>query len=301
MRPTLLLRILAPCSLAAVLAVMVAVSVARRRFKGFDAFLIPLIPSFGWIALYLPLLFIGDDTPLRPVLLELGKALRLTMGLSWVLFCRVHYRLCLVGRGGLKGVPVAVAVTILNLAFYLAALVYPGLARYQAPTASFIVSATLFYAGFSAFMILRFTKLLEVSTWTGLVIAGISLVYHPLVALADFFNVGYYSFSHEYPAAMQVHPFYGLFLSAAIALGLLAALKRERRAAPERPPFGISALSSREREILELLLAGHAQKDMAEKLFLSLSTVKGHLSNIYAKLGVSGKNEALALLKKDRG
>jgi DNA-binding CsgD family transcriptional regulator len=48
-------------------------------------------------------------------------------------------------------------------------------------------------------------------------------------------------------------------------------------------------LSDREREVLELVAAGLSNEQIASRLYLSVRTVERHLSNVYAKLGVSGK------------
>jgi pimeloyl-ACP methyl ester carboxylesterase/DNA-binding CsgD family transcriptional regulator len=58
----------------------------------------------------------------------------------------------------------------------------------------------------------------------------------------------------------------------------------ERPAAPD-----LEDLSAREREVLELVAAGLSNEEIAERLVLSVRTVERHLSNIYAKLRVSGK------------
>ena len=52
-------------------------------------------------------------------------------------------------------------------------------------------------------------------------------------------------------------------------------------------------LSDREKEVLELLAAGFRNKEVAEKLFINLSTVKSHVYNIYQKLHVTSRVEAL--------
>lgn len=57
-------------------------------------------------------------------------------------------------------------------------------------------------------------------------------------------------------------------------------------------------LTRREKEIMLLLANGHANQDIADELFLSLSTVKSHISNIYGKLGVSTRKEALKKLRE---
>jgi DNA-binding NarL/FixJ family response regulator len=59
-------------------------------------------------------------------------------------------------------------------------------------------------------------------------------------------------------------------------------------AAPQ-PPVTISDFSVRELDVLELVAAGLGNEAIAERLSISARTVERHLSNVYAKLGVSGK------------
>ncbi|HZG88430.1 response regulator transcription factor [Paenibacillus sp.] len=52
-------------------------------------------------------------------------------------------------------------------------------------------------------------------------------------------------------------------------------------------------LSKRETEILQCLADGLSNEAIAEKLFLSMGTVKNYISNLYAKLDVAGRAEAV--------
>jgi DNA-binding NarL/FixJ family response regulator len=62
------------------------------------------------------------------------------------------------------------------------------------------------------------------------------------------------------------------------------------------------ALSSREKQILGLVVMGYMNSQIAEQLFLAESTVKSHLSSAFAKLGVRSRNEAVQLiLDPERG
>lgn len=54
------------------------------------------------------------------------------------------------------------------------------------------------------------------------------------------------------------------------------------------------SLTAREREVLQLLARGLRNKEIAARLFVSERTVNFHLANIYAKLHVSGRTEALS-------
>jgi DNA-binding NarL/FixJ family response regulator len=56
----------------------------------------------------------------------------------------------------------------------------------------------------------------------------------------------------------------------------------------------VEPLSQREIEVLELVAAGTTNREAAVKLFISEATVKSHLLNIYAKLGVSDRAAAVA-------
>lgn len=52
-------------------------------------------------------------------------------------------------------------------------------------------------------------------------------------------------------------------------------------------------LSNREKEIMQLVSAGLSNKEIAEKLFVSVSTVKTHINNIYKLMEVKNRREAI--------
>jgi LuxR family maltose regulon positive regulatory protein len=56
----------------------------------------------------------------------------------------------------------------------------------------------------------------------------------------------------------------------------------------------IEPLSEREREVLQLVAEGLTNREIASRLFLSLNTVKGHTRNIYGKLTVHSRTQAIA-------
>jgi NarL family two-component system response regulator LiaR len=59
-------------------------------------------------------------------------------------------------------------------------------------------------------------------------------------------------------------------------------------------------LTDREREVLNLVVQGNSNQHIAEKLFISLATVKAHISNILSKLQVSSRAEAIAYAIKHK-
>ena len=56
-------------------------------------------------------------------------------------------------------------------------------------------------------------------------------------------------------------------------------------------------LSEREQEVLNLLSMGHSNKQVAEKMFISMATVKSHIYSIYQKLHVNSRIDAINKFK----
>lgn len=55
-------------------------------------------------------------------------------------------------------------------------------------------------------------------------------------------------------------------------------------------------LSTREKQVLSLVVLGYMNSQIAQQLFLAESTVKSHLSSAFGKLGVRSRNEAVELI-----
>jgi LuxR family maltose regulon positive regulatory protein len=64
-----------------------------------------------------------------------------------------------------------------------------------------------------------------------------------------------------------------------------------------KPPFGLD-LSARELDTLKLIDKDLSNQEIADKLFISLNTVKTHLKNIYSKLEVDNRQKAVGEAKK---
>ena len=57
------------------------------------------------------------------------------------------------------------------------------------------------------------------------------------------------------------------------------------------------ALTSRELDLLRLLCQGKANQDLAGELYVSINTIKTHLKNLYLKLGVESRAEAIVKIQ----
>jgi DNA-binding NarL/FixJ family response regulator len=88
----------------------------------------------------------------------------------------------------------------------------------------------------------------------------------------------------------------------ALARRARVTLDAEREAAGAAPepadPLARFGLTSREREILQLIAAGLSNGQIATELFISPKTASVHVSRILAKLGVSGRVEAAAVVHR---
>lgn len=57
-------------------------------------------------------------------------------------------------------------------------------------------------------------------------------------------------------------------------------------------------LTNREFQILKLIVLGYSNADIADQLFLSLSTIKTHVSNLYVKMNVKNRFQAITKAKR---
>ena len=82
---------------------------------------------------------------------------------------------------------------------------------------------------------------------------------------------------------------------------------RLTRPRPTRAPipfvFNVSemqrlGISKREHDVLELIANGHSNQEIADKLFVSVNTIKTHTSNLFLKLEVSRRTQAIQKAKE---
>jgi ATP/maltotriose-dependent transcriptional regulator MalT len=89
-------------------------------------------------------------------------------------------------------------------------------------------------------------------------------------------------------------------------LGIWAGLRLTRpKIIRDSGPFTVDeanleklGISKREYEVLELMAAGLSNQEIAEKLFVSTSTVKTHVSNVLAKLDARRRTQAIQQAKE---
>ena len=80
----------------------------------------------------------------------------------------------------------------------------------------------------------------------------------------------------------------------------LLRLVHERFVAPTAVPDDTTALTRRELEVLRLMAGGANTKALAERLHVSPATIRNHAQNIFAKLGVHSRLEAVAYATQHR-
>ncbi|MGW6527124.1 response regulator transcription factor [Streptomyces venezuelae] len=123
--------------------------------------------------------------------------------------------------------------------------------------------------------------------------------------VADALAAGAAGFFLKDAAARELVP--GVLLLAAGGSALSSRVMRSLRATPpppgpgrgaaaDRAP-GRGALTGRERDVLDLLATGMTNAQIAERLLLSRSTVKDHVSSVLAKLGASNRIQAAVLAR----
>ena len=82
------------------------------------------------------------------------------------------------------------------------------------------------------------------------------------------------------------------------ATELLSRIGKISSMTPPSMQLLIEPLTTREIEILKLIEAGCSNEEISEQLVISIATVKRHISNIYAKLGVKSRTQAIAIGKE---
>ena len=111
---------------------------------------------------------------------------------------------------------------------------------------------------------------------------------------------------YSYYHASQYQDFYLLLISIAfLSMGILIGKKVKDKKKTETIESEVDdhmvqklGISSREMEVLDHLAIGHSNQEIADLLFVSLNTVKTHISNLYSKLNVDKRTKAVSKAKQ---
>lgn len=130
--------------------------------------------------------------------------------------------------------------------------------------------------------------------WTTVVLYGLALAV--LVAILKYFEYRYWI------RDLSVEVYIGVVAVLFTALGvwagskLLAGKKQvpaEQPHAPNEEALRSLGISVRELDVLQLMASGCSNQEIADKLFISLPTVKSHSSSLFVKLDVSRRTQAV--------
>ncbi len=105
------------------------------------------------------------------------------------------------------------------------------------------------------------------------------------------FNVFYFS---SYYGFVQVNYINSLFLVPFVVLIFSFGMALGRKKESEGFVLGdLGELTAREREVVQMIAAGKKNKEIADELFVELSTIKSHVNSIYKKTDVQNRKDLI--------
>jgi DNA-binding NarL/FixJ family response regulator len=124
------------------------------------------------------------------------------------------------------------------------------------------------------------------------------LLYGILLACLSYL-LAYMKF-HYFIRELTIEFYVGFIALVFTSLGIWMGSKLVRKKPAEHEPFAFNeaarqhlGITAREIEVLELMSAGHSNQEIAERLYLSLHTVKTHVSRLLSKLEATRRTEAI--------
>ncbi len=124
------------------------------------------------------------------------------------------------------------------------------------------------------------------------------LIYGVVLAAGTIFlkSIEYFYLVRIFPLEIYIT----LIAIAFVGLGIWVGQKLTSPKQVESAPFQRNhkaleslGISDRELDVLDLLGKGHSNREIADKLFISVNTVKTHLAHLYEKLGVNRRSMAV--------
>lgn len=119
---------------------------------------------------------------------------------------------------------------------------------------------------------------------------------HHVISAIEAGATGYLLKDADAPAVAQaIHDLLGggSPISTSIARQLLKRFRRNPPSVPAAPADAAAHLTPREQEVLEVVARGYSNVEISELLNLSFHTVTSHIKNIYRKLAVRSRSEAI--------
>lgn len=139
------------------------------------------------------------------------------------------------------------------------------------------------------------TQRRRIGFWTTVVLYGLALA--ALVFVLKYFE--YRFWIRDLSVEVYIGVVATLFTALGVWLGakLLGGKKVEAKASPpgkvDEETLRRVGISGRELEVLALIAQGNSNQEIADKLFISLPTVKSHSSSLFVKLDVKRRTEAV--------
>lgn len=132
-----------------------------------------------------------------------------------------------------------------------------------------------------------------------LILYGIALAV--MTAILKFIEYRYYV------RDLSLEMYVGLVAAIFIGLGVWIGVRVTRKTVKSRIVEPVDAarikeigITKRELEVLQLIAEGHSNREIADKLFVSTSTVKTHSSNLFFKLDARRRTQAIQRAKELR-
>lgn len=129
----------------------------------------------------------------------------------------------------------------------------------------------------------------------------LSLRYGILLALGLILlkTLEYQLFSYRFSIELYTGLIAAFFMLMGIALSIgWLHFRKNKSVTSEDRPVLIEPLTAKERKVLQGLTEGLSNQQLADQYYLSVNTIKTHLKNIYRKLSVSNRAEAVAKAKR---
>lgn len=251
---------------------------------------IPLIPDLLYTAIeavYLAFELLGIPSPF--FLVPVSESIQLCLGLAYALFTYRNLKINDIKMDGYIPFPWIAALTAVNGAVLATRFMNPAAAGSLLKANKILLAAILLYTGACAVASRWKKEDLYPSTKGGFWMAFFCLVYVPFIGLAEIFSLPVANFSTARSVVLQAFPareFVVLAIFASHLEPLYSRLWQNHAAlAPD--------LSAREREIADLLRKGLSNTAIADRLYISLPTVKTHVRNVLKKYGLTSRAEIM--------